>query len=59
QNDALRIGLDATLTAAKLSKNKAAEPYRLTAAILRQQPVWTEADPSHPQTAIAACSFLS
>jgi hypothetical protein len=25
QNDALRIGLDATLTAAKLSKNKAAE----------------------------------
>jgi hypothetical protein len=25
QNDALRIGLDATLTAAKLSKNKAAD----------------------------------
>lgn len=56
QNDALRIGLDATLTAAKLSKNKAAEPYRLAAAILRQQPVWTEADPSDPQTAEAACS---
>jgi hypothetical protein len=45
----LRIGLDATLTAAKLSKNKAAEFFRFAAETLRQQPVWTEADPSQAQ----------
>ncbi|MFN7768452.1 MAG: hypothetical protein ACK5UC_14720, partial [Planctomycetaceae bacterium] len=50
QNDALRIGLDATLTAAKLSKNKAAESFRFAAETLRQQPVWTEADPSQAET---------